>query len=228
MHSFKSVKEVITNCDATQRVVRLMLTSVVAMMFIFQGAAANPAGQGQDSSLRRFRSGFQLATFSSGNGHGTFIMPGLTFGNAWHEFALATLIHKRSNRSEGVRASYRYNITGDTDLFTAEEYYRFRPLLQMNFLSYVQCSRNLPLSYNTVIYEVQCNNTDQVDINQIRLSTVESGVGFELQMNINRWIKWRNQITLSVYHHTDYKFFLDHSKTGTGLGLGSAIQISLN
>jgi hypothetical protein len=163
------------------------------------------------------RVGLGVEAFSSGNTHGTFYRPYLGWEVGRHFLSVGPLIHKESLMTRGVKIGYSRNMSGPED--RGHEFDR----LQINLISHFQYSGLLPMS-SYVVREQYCTiSNPDVPWENIRISTAELGAGFELRMNIGRFVSWRNSSSMAYFYHPKYVRGLSRERCGMSLALSSGL-----
>lgn len=179
---------------------------------------------GQKAAYKPEFIGFALDCYSSANGHGAFYAPALTLNRERNSFSFAALIQKRSNEMNGFRISYSRNLSAESPEVIRS--YGF-DLLQINFFSALQYNNKATLAYSVVRDENTINREPQINWSQVKLSTVEATVGFELQMNLTETVSWKNYVGASAYYHTNYVQGMDHERAAPTLVLGTGLHVLL-
>ncbi len=193
----------------------------------------------QNNFKRVYKLGGTIESYVSGNGHGTFYSPSLSIGDGKNFFYGGPVIQKRSMLVQGVKIGYSRVLTGagfhgtddQDDLDDSDR------LLQLNFFCYAQYVNQLPLSYMSIkeeeLMSKKCNinaNLDNNTVNSVnwsnvKLTTAETCVGFELHIKINQNISWKNYIGASVYYHLNYEPSMYQERIANVLMLGTGICI---
>ncbi len=163
---------------------------------------------------------------SSGNGHGGYFAPSLSLTKGRNTFSAAVLIQKRSMTANGARISLSRNLTGSAaDILLRRNY----SPLQLNIFANIQYNDKLPLSYCTVQEEeTVCRVREpQPNWNAMRLSTIETTFGLQLNVNITGTVAWKTYIGTAAYYHFNYYNALDHPRTAVTICLGTGVNIQL-
>ncbi len=169
---------------------------------------------------------------STGNSHGTYLVPYLIFKKGRNSFNLGALFQRRTMEMGGGKLSFSYNLSGgkvsarvDDDDF--EESYVNAPrrqILQLNVVAFGQYLSNALISRTAAAVEQKIAK-DGTNWNQVRLTTAEVGVGFELYVRITKRVSWKNYIGGAVYYHVNYKQGMYHERVSPSLMLGTGIHI---
>lgn len=177
---------------------------------------------------------FQTETSLSGNGHGAFINPGISFNQKLHTITISGCIQKRYMTFSGTKLSYKLNLTSLINNQLDEEYEENptyysnydqgsdNDKIQLSALVFSQYLPNTSLSYNSEKFENKVSKIEGINWSQRKLSTFESGIGFELKLKLNHNLFWNNQIGLSyIYHNKFYNnMYMDRSTTSLFLSTG--------
>jgi hypothetical protein len=172
------------------------------------------------NSNQKFIQSVGLDCYSTGNGLGTFYSPNLSLNKGVNVFSVGPVIQKRSDVLRGVKVGYSRILTIDskTRLRFAE-----KDLIQLNFFTSLQYTNKLQLSYSTVRNETLIFGDSRQNLENIRLTTGEMNIGFELYVNITNNISWKNYIGGSVYYHFNYLTILEQQKCAPTLNLGTGL-----
>jgi hypothetical protein len=196
-------------------------------------------------SFKKFKLGLDIETGISGNGHG-FIYNGMIHVKKGpHSIGLGASIQKRNFDFGGGKLKYSITLTDlinnevlerqdmlenlsnserDNVEFLPYEYERNN--IELNAFVFTQYLNNLSLSYNTIQREKMVGINDFNDWNKVKLSTLDFGLGFELKINLNDHLSWKNYIAMSGYYHTNYSYKLYHSKFSPCLNIGTIIEFT--
>ncbi len=168
---------------------------------------------------------FGVESFSSGNTHGTFFRPyaGIAWGRNF--VSAGPMIQKRSNLLKGVKVEYSRNLSGcspDTEGAAP----KCEPI-QLNFISYIQYNKHLPMSYYVVQEQQNTSRRADADWNSVLLSTAETGFGMEVRIRITQNITWRNSSTASFHYHLNYVKGLTRERFSPSLGLCTGLLFTI-
>ncbi len=190
--------------------------------------------------------GLTLDTYVSGNAHGTMYSGLLNYRINRSVISLGPSIQKRYMKIGGGKLTYSYLLNApktkkrysfhtnknkrninkyiDEELDDEEEIFTDDGF-QIKFYSYFQYLNNLPLSYDAQKLESFVNRVENQNWNSTTLSTVEGGLGFELNIRITRNLYWRNFIAASVFYHTKYVTNMQHEQYSPALTIGTSLNI---
>ena len=195
----------------------IFLTIINICFFSAQGFYSTPV-----------RTGMGVDLCSSGNGHGVFYTPYVSFHKGRNTFILGPTIQSRSMSVNGGKFTYTRNLSGNCQTFVKDNYYNSTDVIQLNFFCYLQYNQSALLSNSTIRDEkMVCRGLD-VNWNAVRFSTVETGTGIEFRININNNLCVKNYIGASVYQHLDYIVGMDHEQCASSLTLGTGIRYIFN
>jgi hypothetical protein len=167
--------------------------------------------------------GINLDTYSSGNGHGAFFCPSVTFNKGRNSVSVGPTIQKRSMDLNGFKLSYSRNLSAESD--DLGNIYLDR--IQLNFFSYLQYTDKLPLSYSVIKNENLIAREPQPNWENVKLATTEFAAGIELRVNFSSNISWKTYVGVSAYYHLNYLIGMDHERMAPSLSLGTGINILL-
>jgi hypothetical protein len=167
------------------------------------------------------RAALGVEAFSSGNTHGTFYRPYAGWEVGRNFVSVGPLVQKESAMIKGLKIGYSRNMSGPAD--RDKDY----DLLQLNLVSYIQYSELLPMSSRAVQEQYQVNRISDVRWENVKLSTAELGIGFELRVNIKRYVCWNNSCSMATYYHTKYFEGLTSERCGISLGLRTGLLFFL-
>jgi len=158
--------------------------------------------------------GFNLT--SSGNGHGAFYAPYVSFGLSDNTFILSGLYQKQTSQFAGMRLGYSRNLSASVhDEWEPEE--RGYDVLQLNFYSYVQYLHNCQVSDAVMRFEKLKRGEQAADLGSLTYRTAEAGAGLELRIYFSKALSLRNCLGLSVYHHLNKNDLMFHAQTAMSL-----------
>lgn len=177
-----------------------------------------------------------IENYSSGNWHGGVVLPYLNLTKGRTSFNAGPIIEHRAKEINGGKISFSYNLSGngkaksnidDDEEDAPQDYVQgpSRPLLQLNFFCFGQYFHNALISKSACEVESRAANENLTNWNNVRLSTAEGGVGFELYVRFTQRVSWKNFIAGSVYYHTNYIQGMYHEKYSPVLFLGTGIHI---
>ncbi len=205
----------------------------IISLFNFSGMFA------QDVMSGRAFLDFGVDYAASNNGHSAFYAPTFVMNNHFNGLAISPLIYQDNNKLNGLKVMYIRNLSGKgsddvkDNVITVQdsldyiEYRKFkkvhRDILEVNFYSYLQYSRSLPLSSSAVAYEQENNLEMNVNWNQVKMSTAEAGLGFQLQYNITNTISFKVYSGLGAYYHVDYKQALHKGRNAFCMNTGATL-----
>ncbi|MBI2720796.1 MAG: hypothetical protein HYX39_01340 [Bacteroidetes bacterium] len=170
---------------------------------------------------------------SSGNSHGSFLSPHVVIKKGRTSYNLGVLFQNRGMQLNGGKLSFSYILSDpkknnvDEDEVEAEEYVAQpkRQILQLNIFAFSQYVHNGLLSAVSSITEQKASSQPEMNWNQVRLSTAEAGIGFELYVKLTKRVSWKNYVAGSVYYHVTYVNGMYNERNGPSLVLGTGIVI---
>jgi hypothetical protein len=183
-------------------------SAIVACTFHLQGQLPSRAALG-------------LEVFSSGNTHGTFYRPYVGWEIGRNFLSAGPLVQKESAMIKGLKIGYSRNMSGPADRDID-----YDPL-QLNLISYIQYSELLPMSARAVQEQYQVNRLPDVRWESVKLSTAELGIGFELRVNLKRYVCWNSACSMATYYHTRYFKGLTSERCGVSLALRTGMLFFL-
>lgn len=221
--------------DGVQPQNKLAKLMMIVWMIILSSAFVSA----QDLMSARSFMDIGLDFSSSGTGHGAFYSPSLIYNQNFNGFGVSPMIYKKDNKLSGLKVSYMRNLSGKAkdeydeegmsqeDSLGLVEYKKYkaqhRDPFQINFYSYMQYNRALSLSEAFVNYESMTNAEKDVNWNNVKVSTGEVGLGFQLQYNVNNNIGFRIYSGIGAFHHFDYQHELNNGRSGLSLNLGATL-----
>lgn len=169
---------------------------------------------------------------STGNAHGTYLVPYLIFKKGRNSFNIGPLFQRSTLEMGGGKLSFSHNLSGGkkstrADDDDSEDTYIKEPrrqILQLNVLGFGQYISNALMSRKACMVEQKIAN-DGTNWSHIRLSTAEAGIGFELYVRITNRISWKNYVGGAVYYHVQYKQGMYRERVAPSLVLGTGIHI---
>jgi hypothetical protein len=140
--------------------------------------------------------------------------------------SLGACIQKRSNSLCGARLSYSYMVMGEDDFLNNGSSFKESEKLQLYFFTYLQYIDKTPLSFGSLKREQllsQRSEYNNVDFNKVKLSTVEAGIGFGLNIKLSQQLVLGSYIGLSTYYHSNYMVGMYADKMAPVLTLGTSL-----
>jgi hypothetical protein len=210
----------------------VIIKGTLATLFILLFAGVVSAQRFKPKTKNYIGGGIE--NYSSGNWHGAVVSPYLNLTRGRNSFSAGPIIQHRAKEISGGKFNFSYNLTGkkaiqhiDEEEEEAEDYvYNAKPgILQLNVFCFGQYFNKALLSRSASETETKAANNNETNWNNVRVSTVEGGVGFELYVKFTPRISWRNFIAGSVYYHTNYIQGMYHEKAAPVLFLGTGIHI---
>lgn len=164
----------------------------------------------------------------SANWHGSTYSPYLAITKKYSSLQLGPVIQKRNSALCGVKAEFITTISSRLLGDSLVSYnYSDKDVVEINFFCYAQYINNAKLSYAAARIEEKTHRDGTVNWNQVNVSTAETGVGFEIQVNISNNVSWRSRIGGTVYYHTKYVSGMYHEKVAPVLNIGTGIHINI-
>lgn len=163
----------------------------------------------------------------SGSGYGQFYTLYASLSKGKHNITLGPCMQKRSGLVKAGRLTYSYILAAQDDegTFVETKDYKSSDLLQFGLFSYVQYSNGLPLSFHRVKIEDQADTTG-FNWNDVRVSTVEGGLGAELFIRLGRRLRWRSFFGFSAYYHTNYPANMYQERASLLLMAGTSLNLT--
>jgi hypothetical protein len=172
--------------------------------------------------------GLGLEAYASGNAHGAYYSPNVNLSKGKSMISLGPCLQKRSLEINGLKIGYSYLLSGINDRYDQDEINEMKndpsDILELRVLCYVQYLHNAKLSYNASRVETITNQESKMNFNQVRLSTIESAICIELDIN-SKWLKIRTYLGASTFYHTDYINGMYRPKCSPALMFGTGIVI---
>ena len=159
--------------------------------------------------------GFCLDSYLSGNGYGTYYTPSFYVCYGKGDFSIGPGMQKCSKKVNCIKATYSYKIANSESDNS-----------QLKGLVFIQYLNNALLSDRAAKREEILNSSDEnIDWNSVSYSTIEGGVGFQLNFKVTRYLYWKNYISTSLYYHTNYIECLYNGRKSMVMGLGTGLQV---
>ena len=171
-----------------------------------------------------YRFGAGIGTHISGNAHGGIYDVYGSLYNGKNLISFGPCIQNNSNPLSGARISCSRMLTGQDD-FSKNGITNFEDdRLQLYVFSFLQYLHNTHLSSGAIKQEqlMSSGNEHQFDYHSIKLSTIELGVGFGLNLKLSKKMVWGNYIGISTIYHTNYMNGLHTDKVEPVLVLGTS------
>lgn len=217
--------------------------SLKILSFIISFIGGNTSAQNLISGKQHVDFGVEY--FSSGNGHGAFVSPTIILNKKYNSISVSPMIQKSSVQLGGLKVAYVRNLTGamkfefdDLDSLDAHDllyiqdykdyHHNHKDVFQINVYSYFQFNKPLSLSSRAAYTEQITHAKDDINWGEVKLSTIESGAGFELQVNFTNSVSFKTYVGAGVYHHYNCGYKLYNGNTAMSLNLGMALFITLD
>lgn len=171
--------------------------------------------------------GAGIEMFYSANAHGSFYSGHISCNKSKHHLKLGPLLHKRSLKISGAKLAYSYVLAG----MDAEEmlHANFRESSngswRVSLMAFLQYIDKTQMNYKRVVEEELLNPDIKQDWNKIYLSTLEGGVGAELDVKLFNFMQLRTYVGVTVYSHLNYPVVMYHEKTAAAFIFGAGINI---
>jgi len=171
--------------------------------------------------------GAGIEMFYSANAHGAFYSGHLSYNKSKHHLKIGPLIHKRSLKVSGAKLAYSYVLAG----MDAEEmlHANFRESSngswRVSLMAFVQYIDKTQMNYKRVVEEELLNPDRKQDWNKVYLSTLEGGLGAELDVKLFNYLQLRTYVGVSVYSHVNYPTVMYHEKTAAAFIFGAGINV---
>lgn len=164
---------------------------------------------------------------SSGNTHGGFIRPFCGLEKGRDLFTAGPLFQISAKRLNGVRIHYSRNISAAPMRSKPDPggNYRF-DRIQFGFSAFIQYIHHAGLSRYVRDQEKKVARGEPVDFDKLKLSTLESGAGIELRINLAHNFSWYNCAMVCMHHHLLYTRGISRERTALTLGLASGIVLA--
>jgi hypothetical protein len=171
-----------------------------------------------------YRFGAGIGTHISGNAHGNIYDVYGSLYNGKNLISFGPCIQNNSNPLSGARISFSHMLTGQDDLSKNSITNFEDDKLQLFVFSFCQYLHNAHLSSGAIKQEqlMSRGNEHQLDYNSIKLSTIELGVGFGLNLKLSKKMVWGNYIGISTIYHTNYINGLHTDKIAPVLVVGTS------
>lgn len=157
---------------------------------------------------------------STGNGHGASYSPYFGINKNKNTFQIGPVIQHSSMLMRGAKITYSRKLTIDTSFKSQNGE---KELLQLNFFSALQYTDKLCFSDKTLTEEKLIWKDQRPGLENLKLSTAELNVGFELYLNITNQLSWKNYFGASVYYNFNYTEVLEHQQCAPTLNLGTGL-----
>jgi hypothetical protein len=159
----------------------------------------------------------------SGNTHGSIYDIYGSLYNGKNLISFGPCIQNNSNSLSGARLSYSHILTGQDNLSKNSITNFEEDRLQLYVFSYCQYLHNAHLNSGSIKQEQLLAKEDehQLDYHSIKLSTIELGAGFGLNLKLNKKLAWGNYVGISTIYHTNYMNGLRTDKIAPVLIIGT-------
>jgi hypothetical protein len=101
-----------------------------------------------------------------------------------------------------------------------------KDLLQLNYFVYAQYNRKTGLCGNLINEERAILGAEDVAWDKVSMSSLETGAGIGFQLNLGKYISWKNRIAAGVYYHPENIEHMAHEAIAPTLHLGTGIYLS--
>ncbi len=182
----------------------------------------------QNNKKSPFRLGAGVGAHVSGNAHGGVydIYGSLTNGKS--VFSIGACIQNRSNPICGGKASFSYVITNPDNYSKVGINDLEVDKLQLYLFSFCQYIHQSGLSSSAIQREknLEVANEPVIDLNSLKLSTIEAGAGLGLNYKINKKLVWSNYIGISTFYHLNYNDNFHSNEIAPVLIVGTSFGIN--
>jgi len=208
-------------------------------------------GMAQNNLLVYNGFGFSFDTYVSGNAHGIMSSGILNYTKNKTTISLGPCIQKRHMKLCGGKMSVAFLLNAprmsrtnllktssselsDEDALEEDEEEEMADNIgatttndrcQIKLLAFVQYIGNASFSYAAEKMEYHVNRIENMNWSAARLSTVECGLGFEVNTKIIRNLYWRKYITATVFNHVKSVQNMHHDQYALTLTIGTSITI---
>lgn len=180
----------------------------------------------QDSTgVRLIGTGIEY--YYSVNGHGAFIFPHISYAKGKHQFKLGPAIHKRTFQVKGAKLSYSYLLAGmdGEEKFNSNFRDNKNGTWRVSLFGYMQYVDNTALSFSREKEETLLNADSSVNWTKVSLSTVEGGVGAEIDVKLFNMIQMRSFIGVAVYSHLNHPTAMYQDQTAATFVAGIGVNV---
>ncbi len=203
--------------------IKCLFTKGAVVLLFMIGMGNKVSGQKMSNYI-----GGGLETYSSGNTHGACFTPYLNLTHGKASISGGPVIQNQTMDLAGGRLKFSYNLSGSKcslDNNSLEQDYDDNSILQLNAFCFTQYISNAKLSRSASNTEKMAARGDTRDWNSVRLSTMESGLGFELCVKFSKRLSWKVYAGGSFFYHNGYIPRMYQERSGPSLLLGTAIHI---
>ena len=171
--------------------------------------------------------GAGLEFYYSVNGHGSFFSPHVSFNKNKHHLKLGPCLHKRSLKVKGAKLTYSYMLAG----MDAEEQFNTNfkessnASWRVSIFTYGQFVDHTSLSINRAEEETLLNEGSGIDWYKVHVSTLEGGVGAEIDVKLFNYLQFRTYVGVSVYAHLNQPQGMYQDQTAAAFIAGVGINI---
>lgn len=171
--------------------------------------------------------GFGIETYYSVNGHGGFISPHISYNKNKHHIKLGPCIHKRTTQLKGVKLAYSYILAGmDGEEKTMPNFRESsNGSWRVSVFTYMQYVNNTALSYRREVEETLLSADSLSDWSKVTISTIEGGLGVEMDVKLFSYLQFRTYVGCTVYSHLNYPVNMYQDKTAVAFIAGIGINV---
>lgn len=171
--------------------------------------------------------GAGIEYYYSVNGHGAFISPHISYAKGKHQLKLGPSIHKRTFQVKGAKLSYSYLLAGmdGEEKFNSNFRDNKNGTWRVSLFGYVQYVDNTALSFSREEEETILNADSSVNWTKVALSTLEGGVGAEIDVKLFNTIQLRSFVGIAVYTHLNHPPTMYQDQTAATFVAGIGINV---
>lgn len=165
---------------------------------------------------------YGLSMGASGAGFGTLYMESISMTKYRSTFTVSACLQKRTMQFKGFQFGYSYELANNGNTFFSQSPNGSQ---QLSAFAYARYIHGAPLGKAMAKAENMQNPTQDVDWNNVALSTAEAAVGMEFNIKIARRLVWNNYLGLATFHRTTYDVPMYFGRTNVSISLGTGITL---
>lgn len=166
---------------------------------------------------------YGLSMGASGAGYGTLYMESISLTKYRSAFTVSACLQRRTMQFKGFQFGYSYELANNGSTFFSQSP---RGSQQLSAFAYARYMHAAPLGKAMANAENMQNPTQDVDWNNVMLSTAEVAAGMEFNIKIGRRLIWNNYLGLTTFHRTTYDVPMYFGRTNVSLTLGTGITLA--
>jgi hypothetical protein len=212
-----------TTTYASQQIFRsVSATKRVALLFMLLCSYVITANAQVNQNTNRPDVSYGLSMGASGAGFGTLYMESISLTKYRSTFTVSACLQKRTMQFKGFQFGYSYELANNGSTFFSQSPNGSQ---QLSAFAYARYIHGAPLGKAMAKAENMQNPTQDVDWNNVYLSTAEAAVGMEFNIKIARRLVWNNYLGFTTFHRTTYDVPMYFGRTNVSISLGTGITL---